>query len=89
MCKVFQVYYDRHWSVLNLVWIPVGIKDDDSVGGLEVQSEAASSSAENEKKDLRMRIIEHREQLSTIIALCRPIKTQVLVTYTFTARSLR
>ena len=69
--------------------IPVGIEDDDRVGSLEVQSEAASSSAENEEKDLGMRIVEHWQQLSTIVAFCRPIKTQVLVAYTFTASSLQ
>jgi len=71
------------------VWIPVGIKDDDSVGGLEVQTEATGTSAEDEEKDLRIWIIEHRQQLSTIFTLCRPIKTQVLVTYRWTASSLR
>jgi len=59
MCKVFRVNYDKHWSVLNLVRIPVGIEDDDCVGGLEIQSEASSSSAENEQKDLGMRIVKH------------------------------
>jgi len=57
------------------VWVPVGIKDDDSVGGLQVQSEAASTSAENEDEDLWMWIIEHGQQLSTIVALRRPVQT--------------
>ena len=38
-------------SGVNLVWVPVRIKDDDGVGSLQVQSEAASTSAENEEKD--------------------------------------
>ena len=57
------------------MWVPVGIKDDDSVGGLQVQSEAASTSAENEDEDLWMWIIEHGQQLSTIVALRRPVQT--------------
>ena len=62
------------------MWVPVGVKDDDGVGGLQIQSEAAGASAENEHKDLRMWIVEHRQQLATVLALCRPVKAQVLVT---------
>ena len=67
-------------SAPNLVWVPVRIKYDDSIGRLQVQSKATSTSAENEHEDLRVRVIKHRQQLSTIIALCCPVKAQVLVT---------
>jgi len=63
------------------VWVPVGIEDDDSVGGLQVESKATSTCAQDEEKDLWMWIVEHRQQLATIIALRCPIKTQVLVSW--------
>jgi len=73
---LFFTYADYIASnVLNLVRVPVGIKDDDGVSSLQVQSEAAGTRAENEQKDFRMWIIEHRQQLTTVITLCRPIKT--------------
>ena len=67
-------------SAPNLVWVPVRIKYDDSIGRLQVQSKATSTSAENEQEDLRVRVIKHQQQLFTIIALCCPVKAQVLVT---------
>jgi len=75
--------------VLNLVRVPVGVEDDDSVGSLEVEAEAASASAENEEKDIGVWIIEHRQQLTPIVTLCRPIQTQVLVAFTTTATRSR
>jgi len=71
------------------VWVPVRIKDDDGVGSLQVESEAAGASAQNEEKDLGIWIIEHRQQVTSVLALCRPIKTQVLVAFITTLASSR
>ena len=58
--------------------IPVGVEDDDGVGGLQVKSETTRSRAQYEDEVLRVRGAEQLQKVATIIRLCRSIEAQVL-----------
>lgn len=52
-----------------LVWVPVTVKDDDSVGSLQVEAEASGSGTEQEDEVLRSLLIKFFQQRSSILRL--------------------
>ena len=51
------------------MWVPVTVKDDDSVGSLQVEAEAASSGTEQEDEVLRSFLIKLLQQRRSILRL--------------------
>jgi len=51
------------------VWVPVTVKDDHGVGGLQVEAEAAGSGAEQEDEELGALLVELRQQHRTVVGL--------------------
>lgn len=51
--------------------VPVAVKDDDSVSGLQVQAEAAGSGAEEEDEVLRSFLVEFLQQRGSVLRLGR------------------
>lgn len=60
--------------------IPVGVKNDDSVGCLKVESESSCSSAEDEEEDVRVRMVKDAQKLTAVFALCSSVKSQIAIT---------
>lgn len=49
--------------------VPVAVKDDDSVSGLQVEAEAASSGTEQEDEVLRSFLVKFLQQRSSVLGL--------------------
>lgn len=47
--------------------VPVAVKDDDGVGGLQVEAEAAGSGAEEEDEELRAFLVELLQQRGSVL----------------------
>lgn len=58
-----------HHAGTDLVWVPVAVEDDDSVGGLQVEAEASGSGAEQEDEILRSLLIKLLQQRSSVLGL--------------------
>lgn len=54
---------------LNLMWVPVGVKDDHGVSRLKVEAQPAGPGAEQEHKVLRGGVIEGLQKHPTILSL--------------------
>ena len=67
--------------LIYLMRIPIGIKDDDSVCGLQIQTQTSSSGTQQEHEVLRILGIEQLQQVSTVFRLGGTIQTQVRVTW--------
>lgn len=52
-----------------LVWVPVAVKDDDSVGSLQVEAEAPGSGAEQEDEVLRSFLVKFLQQRRSVLRL--------------------
>lgn len=62
---------EKNWDRFdetNLMGIPVWIKNDDRVCGLEIQSQTSSSSTEKEKKVITVWAVEFFQQVSSIFS---------------------
>ena len=57
--------------------IPVRVVDDDGVGGLQVEAEAAGARAQDEHEVLGVLHAEQLQQLTAVVRLGRPVQTQV------------
>ena len=57
--------------------IPVGVKDDDSVGHLQVQTQTPGPGAEEEEVVGRVWGSEHLQQLLPLVCLCPSVQTKV------------
>lgn len=51
------------------MWVPVAVEDDDGVGRLQVEAEAARSGAEQEDEVLRSFLIKFLQQCGSVISL--------------------
>lgn len=60
-----------------LVWIPIRVKDDDSVSRLQVQTQSSSSSAQQKHKVIRTRIVKLAQKFTPVFCLCGAIQTQI------------
>lgn len=49
------------------MWVPVTVEDDDGVGGLQVEPEAAGSGAEEEDEVLRSFLVELLEEHGPVL----------------------
>ena len=54
-------------TLADLVRVPVAVKDDNSVGSLQVEAQTSSSGAQKENKVLRSLLVELLEQRSPIL----------------------
>jgi hypothetical protein len=61
--------------------VPVGVEDDDGVSGLQVEAQATGAGAEDEEEVVRRRVIEHLQQVATVLRLGHAVQTQVLVAW--------
>lgn len=52
-----------------LMWVPVAVKDDDSVSRLQIEAQTSCPGAEQEHKVLRGRVIECLQQHATVLCL--------------------
>lgn len=50
--------------------VPVRVKDDDGVGGLQVEAEASCSSAQEEDEIFGLGVVEGLQQHSSVFGLC-------------------
>lgn len=57
------------WLRRYLVRIPIAVKDDDGVGSLQVEAEAASSGAQQEDEVLRSFLIKFLQQHGSVLRL--------------------
>ena len=62
-----------------LVRVPVAVEDDDGIGGLQVEAEAAGARRQNEDEVLGVGRVELHQQLAAIVRLRRAVQPQVLV----------
>lgn len=51
------------------MWVPVAVKDDDGVSGLQIEAEAASSSTEQEDEVLRSFFVKFLQQRGSVFGL--------------------
>lgn len=72
-----EALINYHWLIIsikcgrwtNLVRVPVTVKDDDSVGSLQVEAEATGSGAEQEDEVLRSFFIEFLQKCRSVLRL--------------------
>lgn len=64
-----QVRQHKTFWRTNLVWVPVTVEDDDGVGSLQVEAEAAGSGAEQEDEVLRSFLIKFLQQCRSVLGL--------------------
>jgi len=57
--------------------VPIGIKNNDGVRRLKVQTQASSSRTQQEYKELRAGFVEFLEQFPSLVGLGRAVQTEV------------
>ena len=55
---------------MNLVGVPVAVKDDHGVGRLQVEAKTPGPGAQQEDEELRPLLVEFLKQLGAILRLC-------------------
>jgi hypothetical protein len=58
--------------------LPVRVKNDDSIGSLQVQTETTCTRGENEDPNVGVLRIEHLHMPGTFVSLCATVEAQVL-----------
>ena len=59
--------------------VPVGVEDDDGVGGLQVEAEPARPRGEEEDEVLRVLVVEGLEHVGAVVGLGHPVQAEEAV----------
>ena len=54
------------------MWVPVAVEDDHGISSLQVEAQSSSTCAQQEDEVVRVGLIEHLQQIASLIRLGRP-----------------
>lgn len=61
--------------VMYLMWIPIRIENNDSVSALQVESEPAGTSRQQEKEVFRVFVVKLLKQLATVLCFSHTVQS--------------